>query len=241
LQFDGVLVVRQAGADGSEAAAVYAADGRSLGPPPVPFAKSLASAVVGMQEPCAMNDLAGDSRAFGAVELQPFEKDRRSLLAAPVRVGQGVHVVLELFDKQPANGSAGGFTADDRRLVAAVADFGAELLRHALAERQTHNLLFDAIGAALAASNKVSQTMEVGGPSAADPPLPADVMSTLRRGLETDPNAVVGADASLRLAEAVRELAVRHGPAAVEHCTRLVGEVRELLDRVTGAADLLRE
>jgi hypothetical protein len=31
-------------------------------------------------------------------------------------------------------------------------------------------------------------------------------------------------------------LAVRHGPAAVQHCTRLVESLRELLDTVTGTA-----
>ena len=41
-------------------------------------------------------------------------------------------------------------------------------------------------------------------------------------------------DETLRLAEAVRVLAVRHGPAAVRHCIRLVEELRELLDEITG-------
>ena len=56
------------------------------------------------------------------------------------------------------------------------------------------------------------------------------VMDRLRTGLGQTANAVVDADTSLRLAEAVRELAVRHGPAAVAHCVRMVESVRTMLD-----------
>jgi two-component system nitrogen regulation response regulator NtrX len=59
-------------------------------------------------------------------------------------------------------------------------------------------------------------------------------MDSLREGLSETPNAPVDADETLRLAEAVRVLAVRHGAMAVRHCTRLVESVRELLDSVTG-------
>jgi two-component system, NtrC family, nitrogen regulation response regulator NtrX len=38
----------------------------------------------------------------------------------------------------------------------------------------------------------------------------------------------------LRLIEAVRELAVRHGPPAVDHCLRMVDSVRKLLDQTQG-------
>ena len=55
-----------------------------------------------------------EQTAAGAFELQPFERGRRSVLAAALAVGPGAHVVLELFDKQ---GSAAAFTAEDRRLV----------------------------------------------------------------------------------------------------------------------------
>jgi hypothetical protein len=62
------------------------------------------------------------------------------------------------------------------------------------------------------------------------------VMDRLREGMWAALNPAVGADAALELAEAVRELAVRHGPDAVRHCTRLVASLRELLDSVTGAS-----
>ena len=59
--------------------------------------------------------------------------------------------MLELFDK-PAAGSRDA----DRQLAAAAADFGAEMLRQALAERQTHAVLFDAVAAALGASDSLA-------------------------------------------------------------------------------------
>jgi hypothetical protein len=157
------------------------------------------------------------------VELLPFEQNRRSILAVPLRVGAGTHVVLELFDKP-------GFTDDDRRLAAAAADIGAELLRQALAERQTSQLLADAVEAALKAGDEVSRTISNLPP---DAPPPA-VLATLKAGLAADVNAVTDADTGLRLVEAVRALAVRHGPPAVDHCVRLVEDTGRLLDALSG-------
>jgi hypothetical protein len=45
----------------------------------------------------------------------------------------------------------------------------------------------------------------------------------------------VDAGASLQLAEAIRVLALRHGTPAVRHCIRLVDDLRNLLDTVTGS------
>ena len=59
-------------------------------------------------------------------------------------------------------------------------------------------------------------------------------MERLRQGLDTDANAVVDADTTLRLVEAVRGLAVRHGPEAVGHCVRMVNDLKRLLDGITG-------
>jgi hypothetical protein len=178
-----------------------------------------------MNEPCAMS--AAELASLGPVELQPFEKNRQNVLAAPIPVGSGTHVVVELFDKQ------GGFTANDRKLVAASADFGGELLRQALAERQTQRVLIDAVEAALKASEEVA-TMP-GGHADAEVPLPPTVMDRLRAGLDESANAVVDAETSLQLAEAVRELAVRHGPAAVRHCIRVVQSVKDMLDETSSS------
>jgi hypothetical protein len=171
---------------------------------------------------------AADLGSLAAVELQPFEKNRQSILAAPVPVATGIHVVLELFDKP------GGFSAADRKLVDAAADFSTELLRQAVAERQTQRVLIDAVGAALKASEQVTVNLPTAGDDGAQDPLPSVVLDRLRAGLDESANAVVDARTSLELAEAVRELAVRHGPAAVRHCVRMVRGVRELLDETSG-------
>jgi ActR/RegA family two-component response regulator len=230
---DGVLLVRRYASDEPEACGAYDADGRALEVQLVPFARSVAASAVSLQEPCAMARL--EEQAGGAFELQPFERGRTSLLAAPLAVAPGVHVVLELFDKQ-AGGAAVPFTDDDVRLVRAAADFGAELLRGALAHRQTHQVLFDAVAVALGASESVAATLRgTSSTQRLEQPPPVAVMDSLREGLSATTGAAVGADDCLRLAEAIRVLSLRHGPPAVQHCVRLVEGLRQLLDQVTGA------
>jgi len=216
----GALIVRHIHSDGTDTTAAYGIDGSPLPTPTVPFAKSLAASIVSMQDPCIMNDF--DASTVGSVELMPFEKNRRSILAAPLRVGPGTHVVLELFDKPQ-------FTEDDRRRASAAAEIGAELLRQSLSERQTHRLLFDAVEAALTASADIARTLTVTSDDPDSPP-PSAVMDRIRQGLSADANAVMDADTGLRLIEAVRILAVRHGPEAVDHCVRMVEGLRRLLD-----------
>ena len=225
---DGVLVIRHLHPDGSEVNAVYGADGKELPAGGVSFSRSLAASVVSRQQPVALNDFRGG--AAGMLDLQPFEQNRTSVLAAALPVGGHTVVVLELFDKP-----APGFTDDDCRLVAAAAEVGGDLLRQAVGERQTHRLLFDAVEAALRASTGVQEAMSPSAaPGLGEPPPPA-VMARLRAGLDADANAVVDADTTLGLVEAIRGLAVRHGPEAVGHCTRMVNDLRKLLDGVTGA------
>ena len=137
-------------------------------------------------------------------------------------------MVIELFDKP------GGFTLEDRRLVAAAADFSSELLRQALAERRTQRLLVGAVGAALAASEDAALVAAVDAVDAADAPLPSSVMDRLKAGFSESGTAIVDADTSIRLAEAVRDLAVRHGPPAVRHCLRVIESVTEMLDANAG-------
>ena len=219
---DGVLLVRHLHPDGADVTACYTPTGEVIDCPPVEFGRSLAASVVSMQDACILNDFTPE--AAGPVDLRPFERGRRSILAAPVNVGPGVHVVLELFDK-PA------FTDEDRRLVAAAADIGAELLRQALAERQSHRLIFDAVEAALKAGHDVQRTIDGSAPQSAS----TAALERLRQGLSADVNAVADADTSLKLVEAIRSLAVRHGPPAVDHCVKLVQNLRELLDGLTAA------
>jgi two-component system, NtrC family, nitrogen regulation response regulator NtrX len=185
--------------------------------------------VVSHQESCIMNRLDDTSSTF---ELQPFERGRRSLLAAAMNVAPGVLAVLELFDKQ---GASTTFDAQDQVALTAAADVGTELLRQALAQRQTHQVLFDAVGAALRASESLSTPPPVGGQMETErleSPPPDQVLDQLRRGLSESP-AAIATEETLRLAEAVRVLALRHGVPAVQHCLRLVEELQLLLDTVT--------
>jgi ActR/RegA family two-component response regulator len=237
---DGVLLVRSYDAQRqpAEQCRVYDVGGQPLDVPLVPFARSVAGSAVSLQEPRAMVR-PDQAAAAGTVELQPFEKGRDSLLAAPLGVAPGVHVVIELFDKQGPRGETKGatFTAEDHRLVGAAADFGAEMLRQALTQRQMHQLLFDAVEAALGASASVAESLRGTAAQRREQPPPPAVLDQLREGLSATPGAPVGAEDTLRLVEAIRVLALKHGPAAVQHCTRLVENVRALLDAVTGTGE----
>jgi len=220
---DGALIVRHTTPDGTESTAAYDSNGDALPVPAVPFGRSLAASVISFQEPVALNDL--DLRSLGPVELLPFEANRSCVLAAPLRVGSDTVVVVELFDK-----AAPGFTDEDRRLLSSAAEVGADLLRQAIAERHTHKLLFDAVEAALSATALLSESL----PANAESAPPHTVMEKLKAGLSADANAVADPETTLRLAEAVRALAVKHGPTAVDHCVRVVNDLRKLLDEVTG-------
>jgi ActR/RegA family two-component response regulator len=229
---DGVLLVRSYDAERqpAEICRAYDANGQRLDVPLVPFARSLAGSAASMQTPSLM-ERVDQAASAGNLELQPFERGRRSLLAAPLSVASGLQAVLELFDKQTEPSREGGFTESDRQLAAAAADFGTEMLRQALAERQKHRVLFDAVESVLGASDSMTQSLDGAAPRPEDPP-PAAVLQQLREGL--DDNDAVDADATLRLAESIRVLAVRHGSSAVEHCVRLVESLRQLLDEMTG-------
>jgi ActR/RegA family two-component response regulator len=232
---DGVLLVRSydAARQPAEVCRAFDAAGQLLNVELAPFARSLAGSVVSLQEPFALKPVEPQPN----VELQPFERGRRSLLAAPLAIAPGLHVVLELFDKAGRGGQPAeeAFSEEDRRLVAAAADFGAAMLRQELAERQTHRLLLDAVAAALQVSDSVAETLRGTAARRREEPPPAAVLEQLREGLRAAPGAAVAVEESLRLAEAVRVLAWRHGPAAVQHCIQLVESLRGLLDSVTGA------
>lgn len=235
---DGVLLVRSYDADRepAEVCRAYDAQGALMDVPLVPFARSLASTVMSLQEPYALTRL-DEAAAGGSFQLQPFERGLRSLVAAPMTVSQGVLAVFELFDKREPGGKEVPFGPFDQRLVAAAADFGAEMIRQALAERQTNQVLLDAVAAALGASDSVAQSLRGNAEERLQQPPPAAVLDSLREGLSAAPTAAVDAGEALRLAEAVRELALRHGPAAVSHCVRLVESLRTLLDTVTATGE----
>jgi ActR/RegA family two-component response regulator len=224
---DGILLVRRydPSASAQETCRVYDARGETLPAALVPFARSIAGTAVSMQEPCVMNDLT----ASAAVELQPFERGRRSLLAVPLLVAPGVQAVIELFDD-----TAGKFRPEDLQLVRAAAEVGTELLRQALGQRQTQQMLVDAVEAALTASAAMDQSLHDGHAERLEQPPPPQVLDQLRAGLSGGEGDERVAEVSVRLAEAIRVLGLRHGRAALEHCVSLVEGLRGLLDQVTG-------
>ncbi|HEY7327179.1 MAG TPA: response regulator [Gemmataceae bacterium] len=233
---DGVLLIRSYDAERqpAEIYRAYDTNGQRLDVSLIPFARSLAGSAASMQKPSLMERL-DQAASAGNLELQSFERGRRSLLAAPLSVAPGLQAVLELFDKQASGGShapGGGFTESDRQLASAVADFGTEMLRQALTERQMHRVLFEAIEAAVSASDSMAQSLDGSAPRPEDPP-PAIVMQRLREELDEGGDAL-DADATLRLAESIRVLAVRHGSSAVHHCIGLVESLRQLLDELSG-------
>jgi ActR/RegA family two-component response regulator len=219
---DGVIVLHHVDQqDGEQWTAARGLTGEPLVIRSVPFARTLAASVISHQEAMILNDL---KTLDDTVELLPFETNRAGILAVPIPVGGGTAIVLELFDKP-----APGFTSADRHLVSAVAEIGASLLRQALAERQSHKLLFDAIEAALEATAGVTEVLT----TPAETP-PQAVIERLKEGLALDSNAIANPEITLRLVEAVRGLAIRHGPIAVEHCVHVVSDLHKLLDSITG-------
>jgi ActR/RegA family two-component response regulator len=225
----GVLLVRNydAARQPPELCRAYGLDGQELAGTLVPHARSIAGSVSSMQSAARMNDLGQETSREG-VELQPFEKGHRSVLAVPMTIAPGIQVVLELFDK-PA------FTAADEQMAGAAAELGADLLRGDLAEKQTRQLLFDAVASALEASDRLSTSL-LKGPDEMDGASP-EILEALRKGLDGVPDKPTDARATIRLAEAVRLLAMRHGPTAVDHCIRLVEDLGRLLDGVTGVGE----
>jgi two-component system, NtrC family, nitrogen regulation response regulator NtrX len=223
---DGALIVRHAPPEGAEMIAAYGIDGRTLPTADTRFHRSLAASVLSLQEPCVMTDFTSDD----SLDLMLFERNRTSILAAPLPLSSTTQVVLELFDKP-------NFTDADKLLLSASSDLASELLRQALAERNTHRLLFDAVEAALRASEQMSDTLNTPPPIRSDAtatPLAAPsraVLDRLKHGLSTD---VTDADTGLRLIEAIRVLAVRHGQPAIDHCLTMVESVRKLLEQTQG-------
>lgn len=226
---DGVLVARRYSADAEvpEDYRAYDASGRALPGDLVPFERSLAASAASIQEPAAAVRL---DEAEGVL-LQPFERGRRNTLVVPMTAGAGMHLIIELFDK------AGGesFTARDREIAAAAAGVGAELLRQALADSRSHLLLANAVEGALAAGESVRREL---GPATAGermaPASPPEVLAGVERALARSPDGPAFGE-TIQLAEAIRLLGVRHGPAALRHCARLVEEVGRLLDETTPA------
>ena len=118
--------------------------------------------------------------------------------------------------------------ADDQRVARSAAALGAELLRQALGQKQAHQMLFDAVAAALKMSDQMTASMQ--GQSASPPDT---VLDQLRAGLRGATGDSATAEATLQLADAIRTLSTKHGQPAVKHCLTLIREVQSLLDQAT--------
>lgn len=220
---DGALLVRHydAARTPAEWQRAFNVNGDEISVGATSFAQSLAGAAVSRQQACLMNL----SNGAGQLSLYPFEQKKTSFLVAPMAIAPGIHAALELFDKP------GGFSAEDQRLAQTAGELGADLIRHALGQRGQQSLLLDALAAALGAGERVTNAMT----GAADPP-PAEVLDRLREGIASAGGDPALAQASVDLAEAIRVLGLKHGPAALRHCVVLVNNLRGLLDEVTGSA-----
>ncbi len=193
-----------------------------------PFASSLSGGAASMQEICIWQPDA--ARLPDGILLQPFERNRQNILAAPLAVATGVSAVIELFDKP------GGFTAADKRVVRAGMGVGTELLRQSFAERQSQRMLIETVEAALGASESLAATMQSGSVFAASGTAGAEALNSLRENLQRQLDPGVESDDVLRLLQAVREMSATHGAAALRHALQVIESTSALLahDAVEG-------
>jgi DNA-binding response OmpR family regulator len=229
---DGALITRSydPAREPKEIYRAYDSKGQAIDGDLVPFDHSLAALVLSMQQPIAWVGFAGQEPVAPA-QLQSFENGRKSFLAVPLAVAPDVQVVLELFDKDPRPDE--GFTRADQDLVASVKEFAVELLRHALAERQSFQVLATALASARRASQSMEQSLEGSHAAEQKSRVEQDICDHVRKQLAeaTGPENYA---ASIRLAEGIRLLGLRHGSAALAHCTQLIEQVHQLLDRIAG-------
>jgi two-component system, NtrC family, nitrogen regulation response regulator NtrX len=111
---------------------------------------------------------------------------------------------------------------------------GTEMLRQALGERQMHRVLFDAVEAALGAGDSVVESLRGTAAERMEQPPPGPILDSLKESLGDSPGALVEPEETVKLAEAIRVLALRHGTQAVRHCLVLVQNLRALLDSLSG-------
>ncbi len=195
----GVLVARHFAQDGVEHFVAFFDNGEPVSEPLVPFAQSLAATIVSLGERTVIDSL--NPSAFAPAIAQPFEKSRKSLLAVPMNVAPTTRVVIELFDKPS------GYTSHDVELVRTAAEFGNELLKQAITDRQSSRLLVDALEAALNASERLGEHLS--GENSTTDALPEDPLKAateaIRRNLNQDRTSSIDAETTITLAETIRD------------------------------------
>jgi two-component system, NtrC family, nitrogen regulation response regulator NtrX len=188
---DAAFVIAQ-----GETLQAFDATGTPLAVPTAPFGRTLAANVISSGHLQQLANFTNDR----VLKLFAFETQHAYLVAVPRAMGEGTHGVLEVFGDGP-------FDERQRAVAEVAADLGAELLRNAMAQGQSHRLLNDALAGALAAGDAVSQVLS-------DPPAP-------QSALVTD------------LVQAIHHLADRHGEPALRHALDSVRRVTALLDTAT--------
>jgi two-component system, NtrC family, nitrogen regulation response regulator NtrX len=227
---DGVLLIRNVTETGAETTIVHDLQGKRFEAELVTFGESLAATALSMQECCIINQM--DADAVGNVQLQPFEKNRSNVLLAPINLGNHLQAVLELFDKPDR------FTDEDRRFVSSAMELGSSLLQQSFADRRMQSLLFAAVEEALRTSNELMESSLPGSATQRMVEPPSEpIMDRLREGLAASPSAVIPGEELVKLAEAIRVLAIRHGTPAIRHCLQLIESLRDLLDESYSGMD----
>jgi CheY-like chemotaxis protein len=216
---DGLLVVYVSSPNGVSPGGqwmLYQPDGALLEAEAVPFRQTLVAAALSRQEPMFLSEPL--PKVGEALQLLPVERDRQTLLIAPMAIGEGIVGAIELFDKPGA-----GFTPEDIEVARATADLGVDLLRRSLAERQGQRWLIDALAAALQATERVRDLLHEDKP-------PPEVLEHIKQGLVQSGTTEKDSEAVIQLLEEVRTLSRQHGLRAVEYCTRMIRDLRQLLD-----------
>ena len=230
---DGALVVRQydSNRQPSVLIRVFHVNGEEIDTAEVDFSRSIAASAISHQQPCAMTAI----KESEAVSLMSFEKGRTSLLAIPLEVTSTTHIVLELFDKLSGNGKpdSAGFSPDDIRLAGDAGLIGAELMRQHFSQRQMHKVLLEAVETAMKTTEQVTGSPTESIPEEKDH-RDSKILDQIREGLHETSDLQLDSENAVKLAEAIRQLATRHGSPALKHCTKLITQLAELLDDVTG-------
>lgn len=230
------LIVRTRSADGlSETVRMYDETGASQRVT-VPFARTLASAILGQGEVCYTRLPLPD------VALLPFESQAAYSIGVPLVQLATLQAVAELVGR-PVEGQ--GDRAQALPAVRSAAPLVADLLKQALAQRDAQRMLLDALEAALAAGQAVLAPGGTPGdtePSASQTiPHPTDgsaewqaALARLKQSLHETPLAEAATEEVLEAAQALQALARNYGPSALRFAVGLLRELMRLLDETAG-------
>ena len=184
---------------------------------PMPFGAGIAGKVAASGQPICAAPASGQ-KTIGDMGVGA-ECDRRSVLALPLLRDGGVMGVLEAFDKE----DGGAFDRADLETATLLAGLAAIAIAENQADEQTNELLLRAL--------KLAVEHEAG---------PEGQARELHRAVESVGEVAASLDLlgnqerAVALAGLIREISA-HGPRAVEFCTRVLTEFRDVLKERTEA------